>query len=479
MKKLSFASFGELMESSPAINLIWQNASNEIVGRALQVMPVETQKKLGLSKEQIEQIGDGKNAPTELMVPLLRENANGKDLKQAFLLSIARSALEKDKAEKEGESLPHWEALLRLLWLAFDLEFNHPWLESEDSLAEFINSKDKEDLDRCNQAYDFLSASREIIYFNEEILPSFYKAISANLEKVNNKVESIEDYEQVCAHLLAAADEKKKFTRYARALKRELNGEKLGPVLKAIKEDIFTEDILTFIKRLTENIEAFKTRLREEAAAILPEVFDVSAMRELLEKVQPPIYAHDMKLLLEELDDIKEKRLSRKKSQLIHNILPALQKQKGFDTEAFDKASDEDFTKALSYKFIRSLSAGKFAIPEAPGQKEEIIEASVIEGDDKEAIAEASLPLEQSIEQSNEEVIEDLVEPQKPREDAGMLRDGFEIFEDNLSAPPQPEEEEKHKPETMTLEQAWALSQQESQSESKDADKTAPGKRKN
>lgn len=457
MTKPSFTADAELINPPRAANVVWKNARSEILSRALRIMGPEARARDG---------GEGFK-PTEgrQKLPSDSLSAFGGEEARNLPLAIVCASLEKDSAA--GKELPPWESLLRLILTADAVNFSCSWLESEDALAEFLNSGDADALERCGAAQELLYAAKIVNSFINNSLPAFYQAINASAGSVAAPVNDLEGYGELRVRLRKAAAETGKLQRAARALRKTLAQGRAGVILQNIAEDIFKGGVLDFLKILRSRQEEIAEVLKEAADAILPRLFDGQAARLILESSRPPISSADMALLLEEIQEIEARLLKPDVSQLAGNILPALLGEKAFDIEAFDTASDSGLAKPLSHRLIRGLEKGAHRADAPPAQVGESAPAP-------------SAPAEAAISHTAPLVAEPVGPTSRPQEPgAGQVlstpapalepADGFDLFENEFSAPPQPGEfSENPGPETMTIEQACAISELEREREEKE-----------
>lgn len=497
MKKRAFSSIEEWINLSSLANHIWKNARQEIIRRAVQAGPKDLLKKLPIPEDQIKRLLNSEVVPADLLVRLNKECQRRTDL-QGQLIALAYFSLEDEESEsQERERLP-WESLLMLLLLAYELGFEHPWLQSEKEGVKFLNSGDLEIQQRCDQACKYLSAIKTLEFFGKLAQKVFYKKLSGYLEALENSVENVEQFEKLQLDLLKIIKESRKFLNFARTVRKALNELMAENKELVLEGDLSADDNLAFIKLLNQKSAEWSDNLKNAAASALPRLFDSAAIRQHLEKVAPPISSKDFDLMLEELAEIEQDLLSQDDSQLMSNILPALLKEKAFDMDAFESAMDKSQAKDYSHKFIRHLFDGLYLIPNEDSGPDEDLDESGTEdkaSDIAQAEAEESLELMEPLAEAESEPQSESADEMAHKDEEAFIEageeeqaayetlssgsgensteqinaaesDGFEFIEDSLSAPPQPEEDSvKSAPETMTIEQAIIVSERENKEE--------------
>lgn len=455
MTRPSSTADAELMILPRAVNAVWKNARSEILSRALGMTGPEAMGRL--EGERLKPDKDGKKLP-----PDAPASPDG-DERRNSPLAIVCASLAKDPAP--DKDLPLWESLLRLILTADAVKFSCPWLESDEALAEFLNSSDEGARKRCRAAHELLYAAQSVNSFIKNSLPAFYRALNANLEGIAAPVNDLESYEELRGRLREAALEARKLRLAAGALKKNLAQGRAGEILRNSAGDIFQGDVLDFLKILRSRQEEIAENLKEAAAALFPPLFDGRAARLILESLTPPLSAADMALLLEEIHEIEARLLKPENSQLAGNILPALLGEKTFDIEAFDAASDSGLAKPLSHRLIRGLEKGKYKAdvpPAPPGKSDPALSAPAWPSLSDDALPLAPKSAKPAPGPKEPAPAQDL----SPAAPALEPADGFDIFENEFSAPPQPEElRENPRPETMTIEQACAISKLERERE--------------
>lgn len=501
MKKSPFPSSDQEIKIPTPVYAIWKLARNEIIARALPELPSEMLKILRISDEQIKKIRQKKTVPQDISVRLIKEAQIRKDLQNILLLTASQSIQTNFDDSEEAKS---WELVLGILMLAAEQDFNHPWLEAQALQTELLISQDKTQQKQIELAFDLLLLADRIKIFKESLQTQFFEKLSQLSSTLDNEVKDWEQYERLNSRLLTILKERRQFIQKGRTLRKMLDKGVAGETLTKQDPDIFSGTGAHFLKRVDQNWQKYVDSLKAAAFQALPFPFDGEKIRLRLSHTEPPIPQSDLELMLEELEDVAAHRLPQKDSQLLNNILPALQGEKPFDRESYEEAEDQESSRSYSNKFIRKLATGQFKIAENNEENTdsaETIEEKAMSDTGEEARIPVKEPVRREEDAANErfanEGTPDLEKPQYeeeieqvPTEETPIenlevdeaarekeedcleesQEDGFALLEDSFSAPPQPEPEEtRGSPQSMSLEEACILSEKLTHQEEKPA----------
>lgn len=426
----------ELKTLPPASSVIWKASRNrnEVIKRALQGMQPELQKLCQIRDEQLKKARSGKTTPREVLTQLTKMGQENKGIQALLLISASNYLF---KIESENQDPAGWEILLKLMVTAGEMDFSHPWLESERHLLEFLNSDDAEIKNQCLDAYALLSAGFKLNDFVKKSLPAFYEALSARLKGLEPNVEDLEGCARLSARLKAAAEEKRGISRQARAVRKFLAEGKPGAILASEYGRALNGPLWNFIKAADKSLDGLLALLLEAAKSSLPSPFNAEALLAALQSVKPEIPEYDMRLLREELSDIAEGRLAQADSQLLNNILPAMRGERAFDGNAFDSAFKSGLAKAFSYEFFGNLVIGKYRAAEE--RAEPTASAALAEEEPGESAAPAPGEPEAGSGSASAEMTEPETAPQPDQSGsaacgAGDSAEILESMEEDLSA---------------------------------------------